>query len=158
MERTPNSITPDSAEKVPFFKRIIGSVVRCYNYATGGVWSDTRNTFGVNLVKTINLSVRSFLNGELQLRAGSLTYQTLLAIVPALALVFAIGRGSVSRICCRRSFLNIFLLSDRHSALHSHSSTPIWRSRRRVFLSESAFSFCSGPSFRSLQMWRMCSI
>lgn len=93
MERTPNSITPDSAEKVPFFKRIIGSVIRCYNYATGGVWSDTRNTFGVNLVKTINLSVRSFLNGELQLRAGSLTYQTLLAIVPALALVFAIGRG-----------------------------------------------------------------
>ena len=70
MERTPNSITPDSAEKVPFFKRIIGSVIRCYNYATGGVWSDTRNTFGVNLVKTINLSVRSFLNGELQLRAG----------------------------------------------------------------------------------------
>lgn len=85
---------PKSVEKQPgLIQRIVDSVMKCYDYASSGVWSDTRNIFKVNLVKTINLSVRSFLNGEIQLRAGSLTYQTLLAIVPALALVFAIGRG-----------------------------------------------------------------
>ena len=64
-----------------------------YNYSTSGVWSDTRRNWKVNLMKTANLSVRSFLNADLQNRAASLTYQTLLAIVPALALLFAICRG-----------------------------------------------------------------
>lgn len=73
--------------------RITDRVMGWWQYVSDGVWSDTRHTFGVNVIKTLNLSVRSFLNSELQLRAGALTYQTLLAIVPALALVFAIGRG-----------------------------------------------------------------
>lgn len=64
-----------------------------YRYVTEGVWNDTRHTVWVNCVKTVNLSVRSFLNGELQVRAAALTYQTILAVVPMLALVFAIGRG-----------------------------------------------------------------
>lgn len=64
-----------------------------YRYVTEGVWNDTRRTVWVNCVKTVNLSVRSFLNGELQVRAAALTYQTILAVVPMLALVFAIGRG-----------------------------------------------------------------
>ncbi|WP_295731320.1 YihY/virulence factor BrkB family protein [uncultured Muribaculum sp.] len=62
-------------------------------YCTTGVWSDTRRTWRVNTIKTINLTVRSFLNTDLQNRASALTYNTLLAIVPALALLFAIGRG-----------------------------------------------------------------
>lgn len=64
-----------------------------YNYVVDGVWNDTRRSFKVDFIKTLSLSVRSFLNADLQMRAGYLTYQTLLAIVPALALVFAIGRG-----------------------------------------------------------------
>ena len=64
-----------------------------YRYVTEGVWNDTRHTVWVNCVKTVNLPVRSFLNGELQVRAAALTYQTILAVVPMLALVFAIGRG-----------------------------------------------------------------
>ena len=67
--------------------------MKWYRYMVDGVWSDTRRSFKVNVVKTLNLSVRSFFNSDLQMRAGYLTYQTLLAIVPALALVFAIGRG-----------------------------------------------------------------
>ncbi|MDE5980022.1 MAG: hypothetical protein K2G84_08330, partial [Muribaculaceae bacterium] len=47
-----------------------------YNYSTSGVWSDTRRNWKVNLMKTANLSVRSFLNADLQNRAASLTYQT----------------------------------------------------------------------------------
>ncbi len=76
-----------------FFARVIPRVRNFYGYVTDGVWNDTSNSLKVNTIKTINLSVRSFFNADLQMRAGYLTYQTLLAIVPALALVFAIGRG-----------------------------------------------------------------
>lgn len=76
-----------------WWNRLAEKGARFYRYVTDGVWNDTRRSFKVDLIKTVNLSVRSFLNGELQMRAGFLTYQTLLAIVPALALVFAIGRG-----------------------------------------------------------------
>lgn len=64
-----------------------------WNYVSTGVWNDTRQTWKVNSIKTINLSIRSFLDSDLQYRASALTYNTLLAIVPALAMLFAIGRG-----------------------------------------------------------------
>lgn len=64
-----------------------------WRYCSRGVWSDTRRSWGVDTIKTINLAVRSFMNGDLQTRAAGLTYSTLLAIVPALAMLFAIGRG-----------------------------------------------------------------
>lgn len=73
--------------------RLWARCLSLYRYVTEGVWNDTRHTVWVNCVKTVNLSVRSFLNGELQVRAAALTYQTILALVPMLALVFAIGRG-----------------------------------------------------------------
>lgn len=58
-----------------------------WDYCTTGVWSDTRRNWKVNTIKTLNLSVQSFMNSELQNRASMLTYNTLLAIVPALALL-----------------------------------------------------------------------
>jgi len=64
-----------------------------YRYSVSGVWSDTRGGWKINIIRTINLSVRSFLDTDLQARASALTYQTMLAIVPALALLLAIGRG-----------------------------------------------------------------
>lgn len=64
-----------------------------WEYCWDGVWSDTRNTRGIRLLKTINLSARSFLDRGLQTQAAAMTYKTVLAIVPALALVFAIGKG-----------------------------------------------------------------
>lgn len=57
------------------------------------MWSDTRRNWKVDLVKMVNLSVRSFMDKDLQIRAAALTYQTMLAVVPALAMLFAIGRG-----------------------------------------------------------------
>lgn len=62
-------------------------------YCQSDVWNDTRSNWKVNTIKVINLSTRSFLNGDLQTKACSLAFRTLLAIVPALALVCAIGRG-----------------------------------------------------------------
>ena len=74
-------------------KAIADRAIAFWKYCSEGVWSDTRRTWQVNTIKILNLSVRSFLNTDLQTRASSLTYNTLLAIVPALALLFAIGRG-----------------------------------------------------------------
>lgn len=66
---------------------------RQWLYCSEGVWSDTRRNWRVNVLKTVNLSVRSFLDRDLQSQAAALTFKTLLAIVPALALFFAIGKG-----------------------------------------------------------------
>lgn len=85
--------TPPKAKPAGWWARIVNRGKQWYDYSTAGVWSDTRRNWKVNLIKTINLSVRSFLNSGLQTKAAALTYQTLLAIVPALALMFAICRG-----------------------------------------------------------------
>lgn len=83
-----------------FFKRlgaVWGRVRRrvshVMDYATTGVWCDTRRNWKINVLKTLNLSIRSFLNGDIQSKACAMTFRTLLAVVPALALIFAIGRG-----------------------------------------------------------------
>lgn len=75
------------------FAAYIARIMALWQYVSKGVWRDQRRTWKVNTVKTINLSVRSFLSSDLQSQACALTYSTLLAIVPALALLFAIGRG-----------------------------------------------------------------
>ncbi len=67
--------------------------VRYWNYALTGVWHDRRNSLWVRIVKTLNLTIKSFLSADLQSTACALTYRLLLALVPALALLFAIGRG-----------------------------------------------------------------
>ena len=69
--------------------RLKNKAVSMWEYISEGVWTDTRDNWHVNLIKTVNLSIRSFMNADLQTRAASLTYNTL----PALALLFAIGRG-----------------------------------------------------------------
>ena len=66
---------------------------RNLRYCISGVWNDTRNLWSVKALKVINLSVRSFMDRDLQTQACALTYRTVLAIVPALALLFAIARG-----------------------------------------------------------------
>ncbi len=72
---------------------IINKCVAIYEYCVNGVWLDSRKTMGVRTIKTINLAARSFLDRGLQNRSMSLTYSTVLALVPALALIFAISRG-----------------------------------------------------------------
>lgn len=85
--------TADATPRKGFWQRLSDNVVNFYEYTVSGVWSDTRRSWWVNVLKTISLSLRSFFNSDLQMRAAALTYQTVLAIVPALALLFAIGRG-----------------------------------------------------------------
>ena len=62
-------------------------------YCMHGVWNDTRSRWSVKAVKIINLSVRAFMDRDMQMRSCALTYNTVLAVVPALAMLFAIARG-----------------------------------------------------------------
>lgn len=73
--------------------RVIDRCKSGWNYFNNGIWADTRQIWYINILKTLNLSVRSFLSADIQSKACALTYRTLLALVPALALLFAIGRG-----------------------------------------------------------------
>ena len=68
-------------------------VMRIYSYCAEGVWRDQRDLWYIKLLKIANLSVRSFFDKNIQRLASSLTYFTLLALVPALTLMLAIARG-----------------------------------------------------------------
>ncbi len=82
-----------SATRQNRLTRLTGYLRRKWEYCSEGVWQDTRHRWSVNLIKTLNLSIRSFLDRGLQSQAAAMTFQTVLAIVPALAMLFAIGRG-----------------------------------------------------------------
>lgn len=75
------------------FGRLVARATSTWAYWSEGIWEDHRTTLKVNTIKTINLTVKTFMSTDLQSKACAMTYRTLLAIVPALALVFAIGRG-----------------------------------------------------------------
>lgn len=68
-------------------------IISFYNYCSVNVWNETENSWKINFIKTINLSIRSFLDKKLQQKACALTFSTVLAIVPVLAMLFAICRG-----------------------------------------------------------------
>lgn len=67
--------------------------IRTWEYCAHGVWTDPRKKWWITVIKTLNLSVRSFLSADVQSQASAMTYRTFLALVPALALMLAIARG-----------------------------------------------------------------
>ncbi len=76
-----------------FITKITNKSLTLWKYLWSDVWSDTRDNWTIRIIKTLNLTVKSFLNANLQSQAAALTYHTILALVPALAILFAIGRG-----------------------------------------------------------------
>ena len=74
-------------------RSLLQRVMQGIQYCIHGVWNDTRSLWSVKALKIINLSVRAFLDRDMQMRACALTYNTVLAVVPVLAMLFAIGRG-----------------------------------------------------------------
>ena len=73
--------------------KFFSKITAWFKYCASGVWNDPRNTFKVRIVKVINLSLRSFMDRDLQNKSAALTFSTVLAIVPGFAMLFAIGRG-----------------------------------------------------------------
>lgn len=72
---------------------IVTKVRKCVHFCWIGVWRVQHDTLKTRIIKTLNLSVRAFMDRDLQMKSSALTYSTVLAIVPAFALLFAIGRG-----------------------------------------------------------------
>ena len=74
----------------------IQKVVEFFNT---GIWRITAKDVSpvkfllVQVVKTLMIAVRFFLTKRVMQKASALTYSTLLAIVPILAVVFAVARG-----------------------------------------------------------------
>ncbi len=88
------SINPKEKTKRPgFIDRMVAKTEKFVEYCMSGVWSDPRKTMKVRLIKTINLTVQAFLNRDLQIKSMAITYQTIFAMVPALALLLAISKG-----------------------------------------------------------------
>lgn len=82
-----------STPKKGFIVRSMDWVRNAIRFMSVGVWEKPDTYWYIRVAKVISLSVTSFLNKTLQSQAAALTYNTILAIVPALALVFAISRG-----------------------------------------------------------------
>lgn len=80
-------------KKTSRITRLTERALTLWNFLSVGVWSDPRRNWWINTIRTANLSVNSFLNRDIQTQACAMTFRTMLAIVPALALLLAIGRG-----------------------------------------------------------------
>ena len=86
-------------EKMSFIARMKHGFRRVFKFLVEDMWRITGNEVSggrrrlINLAKTIYISVRRFQEDNLMSRASALTYSTLLAVVPALALIFAIAKG-----------------------------------------------------------------
>lgn len=80
-------------KKEGFFSRLFSRMSASYAYFSEGVWKDPRNNVKTRIVKTLNLTMSAFFNSSLQNKSMALTYSTVLSIVPAFALLVAIGRG-----------------------------------------------------------------
>lgn len=95
MKKTRNIDTTQSDEenKVGKIGKLIASCTAFYHYCAAGVWLDTSNSLKTRIIKTLNLTTGAFFNSSLQNKSMALTYSTVLSIVPAFALLVAIGRG-----------------------------------------------------------------
>lgn len=94
---------------------IFDKAVDAWRYCSTGVWNDPSGSFRTRLIKTLNLSVNSFLDRDLQIKSMSLTYSTVLAIVPAIALLVAIGRGFGLQNSLQDELYNFF--PSQHTAI-----------------------------------------
>lgn len=82
-----------ATDRPSLFARISAFATRSWAYFNEGVWTDQRKSWKIDIVKILNLTLRSMTSADLQTRACAMTYRTILAVVPAFALLFAIGRG-----------------------------------------------------------------
>ncbi len=85
-----------TTNKKPSF---VERIKQLYHFLTSGIWTITEKEltkstrFSVRLLKKLILSARGVTEDNLFIKASALSYYTLLALVPILALVIAIGRG-----------------------------------------------------------------
>ncbi len=88
--------------------RLKNRAIGFWEYCTHGVWLDSRKKWWISVVKTLNITVKSFLSTDIQSQACAMTYRTMLALVPALALLVAIGRGFGSQAVLTNELYRLF--------------------------------------------------
>lgn len=103
-----SSDTRTSEKKPGIIARIAARAQAAYLYFSEGVWLDTRNNLKTKIVKSLNLTMGAFFNSSLQNKSMALTYSTVLSIVPAFALLVAIGRGFGLQDSLQASLYQIF--------------------------------------------------
>ena len=139
----------ETAKTPGLLERIRARAEATWEYCSHGVWGDTRPLWRVNALKTLNIVVKSFFDSDIQSRACALTYRTMLAVVPALAMLFAIGRGF--------GFTN--LLQDELLHMFPHQREMITRSLQFVdsYLSQASEGVFVGVGIVFL-LWTLISL
>lgn len=90
------------------FSRISEKWGNLYSVYFTNVWDSNRTDWKMDIAKTIRLSVMTIMDKDIQSTAYAMAFRTLLATVPTLALLFAIGRGFGFSNIIRDSLLNYF--------------------------------------------------
>lgn len=94
--------------------RIRDLVAKTVKFITYDIWRITGNEVGglkrlyINSIKTLILAVRGFINLQLSYKASALTYNTLLSIVPLLAVLLGIAKGFGFQNALRNSLYDYF--------------------------------------------------
>jgi len=89
----------DNDSKPSLGERISNWIEKTVLFFTDGIWRITANEISgakklyVYITQTVILAVRGFANENLPTKASALTYSTLLAIVPLLAVLIGIAKG-----------------------------------------------------------------
>ncbi len=103
-----------TSEKKTFSERIHAWLAWTIHFVTYDIWRITENEVSglkqlyINIIKTMILAVRGFLSENLQTRASALTYNTLLASVPFLAVLLGIAKGFGFQGTVRQELLDYF--------------------------------------------------
>ena len=86
-------------DKESFFSKLKEKISRLINFLTYDIWRlDSQDVSGkrnivYNGLKAIIMTIRNSMELQINVLAASLTYRTLLSLVPGLAVLFAVARG-----------------------------------------------------------------
>ena len=103
-----------TTEKKTIGERMNTLFTKTIHFITYDIWRITENEVSglkelyINIIKTIILAVRGFQNENLLTKASALTYSTLLAIVPLLAVLLGIAKGFGFQNTIREELLDYF--------------------------------------------------
>lgn len=103
-----------NSENKTFSEKFRDFIRMAWHFVTYDIWRITDAEISglkvifINSLKTIYLAVRGFLDDNLQVKASALTYSTLLAIVPFLAVLVGIARGFGFQVSVRNELYAYF--------------------------------------------------
>ena len=98
-EEKNNHTKEDEKDKESKFSKLKERVSKLIEFLTYDIWRlDSQDVSGkrnilYNSLKAIIMTIRNSMELKLNVRAASLTYRTLLSLVPGLAVLFAVARG-----------------------------------------------------------------